>query len=630
MNELSDLQQFQLLDKYLRWDYEKGQRETFTEAIDRSMNFAKFKHFNKINESVFDELEAAMHSMDAFPSLRYFQTAGPEATRHPQSIFNCSYLAIDSITSFSETLFLLGLGVGVGYSVERRFTNQLPKVSEYKEWIGSREIVIADSLEGWAHALQQGIYYLYSGIEPKFNFSKLRPAGSPLLTRGGYASGPQPFADALESIVQVFKGASGRKLEPIECHDILCYIAGAIVSGGFRRSAMISLFDVNDSAMFYSKMDDWYTANPQRRFANNSFVVEKEYSLQWWERKMFEVFDGGYGEPGLFSRLAANYTKPDRRVGYVGGFGTNPCGEVVLRPRQFCNLSIANIRADDTLETIKEKARLATIWGTIQAAEDYFPNIDKRWSHNQVIERLLGVDLNGQRDNHLFKDSNALVDLALEEIKQVVIETNLEYAKKLGIRPGAALTCAKPAGNSSVLFDTASGGKPRFAPYYIRRVQVLGISPLASFLASRNVPFAELGMNDKQTLVFSFPVESPEKNTVFAGQSDTLEQLEYWKQIKTRYTEHNPSVTIDYNPNEERLVGKWLFENQNIIGGLSFFPYSNVKYENAPYEEITEQQYNEMKNSFSIDWEAFSNYDEAYFNPTKEFACVGGACDTHL
>lgn len=624
----NDLQNYIFLEKYSRWDYNKDRRETFEEAVDRSIAHAHFMVGDKIHPSVYEELREGMMTMEAFPSLRFFQTAGEEATRHPQSIFNCSYLPVIDHRAFSETLLLLGLGVGVGYSVEKKYVKQLPEILSYRDWSGHREIVIEDSLEGWAHSLNQAFYYWFSGIDPTFNFSKLRPKGSPLKTRGGYSSGPEPFEEALEKIREIMGRGAGRKLEPIEVHDIQCHIASAIVSGGFRRSAMISLFDIRDKDMFGSKMGTWYEDNPQRRYANNSFVLEKEYGERWWESKVREIFDGGYGEPGIFSRLAADSGRPKGRK--TAEWGTNPCGEVVLRPFQFCNLSIANIRAEDNYDTIARKTRLATIWGTIQATADHFPGNRREWGINQVEERLLGVDLNGQRDNEFFHSAESVKGFDFEGLNDLVKSVNAEYANLFGIRPGAALTSAKPAGNSSVLFDTASGIHPRHAEFYIRRVQVLQTSPMAAFLASRGVPFVELTQDTKNTLVFDFPVESPLADAPFKGELSAIEQLEYWKQIKTRWTDHNPSVTIDYLEGEKMDIARWLSDNQKIIGGLSFFPYTDVKYDNAPYETIDEETYNELASALFIDWEEYWNYDKEYFNPTREFACVGGACDIQL
>jgi hypothetical protein len=1076
----SDLANFQFYDKYSNWLHDEGRRETFEEACQRCVDFARFTTIDKLGPSVYNELLEGMMTMGAFPSMRYFQVAGPEAIRHPQSIFNCAYHPVRDISAFSETLFLLGLGIGVGYSVEKKYINCLPEVVSYDQWLsgGNKEIVVEDSLEGWAHSLQQALTFWWNGIDPKFNFSKVRPAGSPLKSRGGYASGPRPFEIALGQIREIILGATGRHLKPIEVHDIQCHIASAIVSGGFRRSAMISLFDNRDTEMFAAKSGEWYKDNPQRSYANNSMVLTRPMTEWWWRKKMHEIHDTGYGEPGIFSRYAASESRPARRLdadwgtnpcvtgdtlvavadgrlptpiidlvkegkdvdvytvskegeltirkarnfrktgtgtpvyrvtwtdgshinvtanhkfvtkdgrevealnlkptdeidsltigGYrkgkahfescdvdeayrqlwhskmtksehrfIAGFHNNcqivglndlqvhhidrdsrnnslsnlqimsskehaalhrdrmlgennpanthmtdewkenlskactgeangnstghineeihasmtaeterlgrimgkadwvkfakenglpvnlnewrrggltlsellkeiavnselpvfeedgqlfvirvcevcgnefavpyrrreaavcgrscgnvkswqrygeqkrlallegyeqrhqgvradqmrvyndllvgldrhptkkewyeeckerglsaeiartsspfrsfkalqegasvynhrvasveyvgeedvytctvddthtyftgsmkktkggfrsfsgvlsrQCGEIFLRPYSFCNLSIANVRAEDDYAEIANKARLAAIWGTIQASFGNFPSIRKEWSVNQVEERLLGVDLNGQRDNAMFSDSNSAAKFPFGDIVQLVNKTNVEIASKLGIRPAAASTCAKPAGNSSVLFDTASGIRPRHSEFYIRRVQVLSSSPMAAFLIDSGVPHVNLTGGEwasEATYVFDFPVQAPSTASAFVGDIGVEEQLAYWKVVKTQYTEHNPSVTIDYRTNKDIVaIGKWLTENQTIIGGLSFFPYSDVLYDNAPYESVTEEVYEELVSKVNVDWSRYKDFDHYYTTSSQEFACVGGACD---
>lgn len=628
MNGATDIQQFQFLEKYSRWDYTLGRRETYGEAVDRTIEWAKKIVAGRLNSRIFDELKAGMMSMDAFPSMRLFQTAGVEAERHPEAIFNCSYLTIQSIDDFAETLYLLGLGVGVGYSVEKYFVDQLPVVKPLlgHKWV---EIVVEDSIEGWRDAYRAVLKALFDGIIPLVDYSKIRPEGAPLRTRGGVASGAGPLSSALGAIFKIFDGAQGRKLTPLEVHDIQCYIASAIVSGGYRRSAMICLFDADDEEMLHCKDTANIANNKQRYFANNSIIVDDYYDYDWWREKLTPGLEAFSGEPGIVSRKAMMLTIPSRRD-YHPHFGVNPCGEVILRPMQFCNLSIANVRANDSISTILEKVRLAAIWGTIMASVDNFAGLRGTWAENQKDERLIAVDLNGQRDNALFND-DALRGSLLKIILAVVNSTNADISKQLGIRQAAASTCAKPAGNSATLFNTASGCHARFSKYYIRRVQCKNMTPMSNFLLAQGVPFVipdGVDWTQASTLSFEFPIVAP-NGAVFIDDLTAIDQLNYWRDVKINYTEHNPSVTISYSQHEIDGIIQWIYQNQFYVTGISYFPRSDSIYRDAPYEAISHDKYKELVEQFPvINWDSYHLYDNAYFSEkAQEYACVSGACE---
>ena len=629
----TQLQSFQFYEKYSKWNSQEGRRETFEEAVERSIQWAIKQTDGVLGDEIYNALRNGMLEKKAFPSMRLFQVAGVEAERHPESIFNCSYLKVDRIKAFTQTMWLLGLGVGVGYSVEKMNVSKLPEVKPFifDNHGGLKSLItFEDSLEGWVKGFEIALRNFFDGIPTQFDYSKIRPSGSPLITRGGVASGPEPLQEAMREIEKIFFNAQGRKLTTLECHDIQCFTASAIVSGGFRRSAMIALFDENDELMLHCKDSENIKNNKQRYFANNSLVVEGFKPLTWWEDLMVPVLKQKTGEPGIFSRFAAKFSIPERRI-YKDDFGTNPCGEIILRPSQFCNLSIANVTSEDTILDLIQKVYLATIWGTIMSSVDNFTDqIEPEWSKNQKEERLLGVDLNGQRDNALFNNPKSR-NIVLERLSEFAVAVNKMFANELGIKQAAAVTCAKPAGNSSVFFGTASGCHGRYSPYYIRRASCKINSPVYNFLKFHDVPyvFADgVDWHSSTTVLFEFPIKSPD-SSVFVSDLSAKEQLEYWADVKTCYTEHNPSVTISYNENEIESIVKWLYDCQAIATGLSFFPKEDATYKNAPYEKITEEQYKKLKNEFPIfSWESLKYFDNiSQVGLSKEFACVGGVCE---
>lgn len=629
------IQQVQFFDKYSRYDHAAQKHETFGASCDRSVDFFAdiFKKEMRHN-NVFPMLRGSMLSMDAFPGMRLFQNAGASALRDPESIFNCSYIPVCDLHAFRETMRLLGLGVGVGYSVEQQYVSRLPMLAGSRDQGYAKTIVVEDSLYGWTNALYEYLRALFANQKVDVDYSYVRPAGAPLHTRGGFASGPEPLRECFENIRRIIESRrSERFLRTIDAHDIQCCIAPAIVSGGVRRAAMISLFSENDNLMWNAKSGNWYESHLYRRFANNSVVITGQWQKSQFDRYFDMMVDSRSGEPGIFSRYAANITKPARRA--YAEFGTNPCGEVALNPWQFCNLSIANVRYTDSTADLKEKVRLAAIWGTMQAAYltkvNHTPQLRPQWYINQVNERLLGVDLNGLRDNPMLNEMFERRDgTLLNELKMVVLETNQEFAKILGIAPAAAATCDKPAGNSATLFNTASGMGPRYAPYYTRRMRLSSTGRVAKLLALHGMPFnPEVGQDlaTANTLVFDFPVKAPD-GAVYASDLSGIDQLEFWRWCKTEWTEHNPSTTVYFNPDEVDAMSDWAYDNQNLLGGVSFLPRDNTVYALSPYEVITPEKYEEDAAKLPyIDWTLLDTIGGDISTSAQEFACVGGACE---
>jgi ribonucleoside-diphosphate reductase alpha chain len=631
----NDLSIATFYDKYSRWIDELERFETLEEAVDRSIEHARYVVGNRLSDGEYEELRQGMLKFEAFPSMRWFQMAGPEAQKHPQAIFNCSFMAANKLEAFSEALFLLGLGVGVGYSVERKHVNQLPIVSF--DYEGIMTVKVEDSLEGWAGALYESIMLMYAGYVTYLDVSAVRPAGARLKTRGGIASGPEAFVQSHNAIQDIIINARGRRLSPLEVHDIFCFIASAIVSGGVRRSAMIALFDRDDVDMAACKSPKNIMNNEQRYYANNSLVIDRCLEYDEMQKVMDLVFKNSNGEPGIFNRWAANMTTPARRHTTLGvdfiEYGTNPCGEVFLQDMQFCNLSIANVRPEDGLNDLLRKVRLAVMWGTIQAAVHNFNGLRPQWEGNQRRERLLGVDLNGVLDNEMFWHGVETKELVLEALKKHAVNINKLFAARFGIREATAVTCNKPAGNSSVFFDTASGIHPRFSKYYIRRITLSANSSLAQFLMSVGVecePANGVSWTAATTLVFKFYVDASKSLT--AEDVTTGAMLEHWLKMKLSWTEHNPSATIYYSDDggslDKTKIRKFMYDNQNEVSGITFLPkYENI-WAQAPYEKISAEEYAAAVSAFpAIDWAEYLNFDQVFRRIGQEYACVGGACE---
>lgn len=626
----SPLQQFQFFDKYARYRDDLGRRETWVETIDRVTNFLKEISENKLTVEEYDDIRTHMLEMKSLTSMRMLAMAGAAARRQNICIYNCSFMGIDSIDAWVEALIISMSGCGVGFSVEKKFVEKLPSVEKQIVDGPAMEYQIPDTTEGWAQALRLGLDAWFNGVDVIFDYSQIRPAGAVLKTKGGQASGPQPLIDLLTFARKTILGAQGRQLTPLECHDIMCQVGTAAVSGGVRRTAMISLFDHDDEEMRNCKNGDNLVGNEQRWNANNSAVWPEGISDESIRQQMAEMHDGQRGEPGIFNRHAANTKKPERRKGW--DFGTNPCGEINLRDGEFCNLTIAVVRAEDTVETLKDKVRVASIIGTIQSMATNFPGLRQKWIDNCQEERLLGVDLNGMLDNSLLANDDGTI---LEELKACAVETNKEYAQRLGINQSASVTCVKPSGNSSQLFNCSSGIHARWAPFYIRRVRVGKTSPLFGVLKDAGVPLSpENGqtVDNAITWVASFPIKSPNGAIIKKGRS-AIEQCNFWLKVKKHWTEHNPSVTITYQPEEIEVLTEWVLENKDWIGGMSFLPADNAQYNQMPYEEIDETTYREMAMNLpaDIDFSRICLYEQRDTSTaSQEAACVAGACELEL
>ncbi|MCA9933279.1 MAG: recombinase [Ardenticatenaceae bacterium] len=620
----TQLQKFQFYDKYSRFNYELGRRETWIETVDRAVDFLKELSDYRLPTETYERVRQGILQMKVMPSMRLLAMAGPAARRNNIAIYNCSYMPVDSINSFVEALVISMSGCGVGFSVESQYVEQFPRIARQK---GNpvQTFVIPDSSEGWAQAVRVGLEAWFVGDDVVFDYSQVRPAGVPLRVKGGRASGPEPLRKMLDFARTRILARQGSFLRPLDAHDIMCAVGDAAVSGGVRRTAMISLFDYDDQEMRHCKDGDFWRNNSQRWNANNSAVwPERELDQAEITRFVLDMVESGRGEPGIFNRRAAVKGQPERRKSAV--FGTNPCGEIILRPYQFCNLTSIVARHDDTLETLSEKAELATIIGTIQSMATHFPGLRPIWKQNCVEERLLGVDLNGQMDSPAAQDP-----AVQEQLQKVVFETNRSLAAQLDINQSAATTCVKPSGNSSQLLNSSSGLHSRWAPYYIRNVRVGTHTPVLKVLHDAGVPMdPENGQTreNANTWVIHFPVKSPEQ-AITRSQRSAIEQCEYWLQNKTHYTEHNPSVTITYQSDEVIDMIKWIWEHQEKVGGMAFLPAFDAQYDQMPYVEITKEHYEQLSKDFpEIDFSKIYRYEEEDLTTAaQEVACMAGGCD---
>lgn len=620
----TQLQKFQFFDKYSRFNYDLGRRETWVETVDRAVSFLKEISKNKLEKKDYERIRKSILEMRATPSMRLLASAGESARRQNICIYNCSYMPADSIDAFCEALLISMSGCGVGFSVEGKYVENLPRVKR-QTGTTSQIHVIQDTTEGWIDALRQGMTAWFEGRDLTFDYSLIRPAGAILKIKGGRASGPEPLKTMLDFVRGRILIRQGSFLRPIDAHDIMCMVGYAAVSGGVRRTAMISLFDWDDMEMRHAKDGDFETANWQRWNANNSVVIpDRGLTQEEWVKLMLDMHTTQRGEPGIFNRPGANKFRPERRE--EAEFGSNPCGEINLRPYEFCNLTIAIARFEDTYESLKDKVEVATMIGTIQAMATDFPGLRPIWKKNCQEERLLGVDINGQMDSPVAQDPSVMAKL-----RQVAVETNRIYAGKLGINPAAAVTCVKPSGNSSQLFNCSSGIHTRWAPYYVRNVRVGAYTPLFKVLKDAGVPMdPENGQTaeNANTWVAHFPVKSPDGAVTRKGRT-AIEQCEYWLKSKIFWTEHNPSVTITYQPDEIIDLTKWVWEHRDLIGGMSFLPASDAKYAQMPYEEIDREAYEKLVEKFpKVDFSKLWRYEEEdYTKAAQELACVAGACE---
>jgi len=619
------------LSRYARWLSKEKRRETWAETVDRYFLFMgehlEEKYSYKIPKALRQDLREAVYDLEIMPSMRALMTAGPALKRCNVAGFNCSYLPIDHPRAFDELLYILMCGTGVGFSVEEENVKKLPEVNEVLETCETT-IMVDDSKQGWAKALRQLISLLYAGQIPSWDLSKLRPAGARLVTFGGRSSGPDPLDDLLKFAVSIFKGAQGRQLTSLECHDVCCKIGEVVVVGGVRRSALISLSDIKDIRLRDAKTGEWWRTEPQRSLSNNSAVYTRKPDMSLFFDEWHSLYNSKSGERGIFNRdsvkkhLRANVARrePDHP------FGCNPCSEISLRPYQFCNLTEVVVRPKDNPEDLERKVRLATILGTFQSTLSDFKYLRKIWTKNTEEERLLGVSMTGILDNAQMASLDAK-DCMLA-LKEKAVETNKEFAKKLGIEESAAITCVKPSGTVSQLVDSASGIHPRHAPWYIRRVRGDKKDPLTKFMIDQGFP-QEDDLFNSHSVVFDFPMSSP-KSSLTRNQINATDHLELWKAYQVYWCEHKPSATISVHESEWLQVGAWVYENFDHISGVSFLPFEEHTYKQAPYEEITEDEYKELlgKMPKKVNWDGLQEYEkEDTTVGSQELSCAAGFCE---
>lgn len=612
--------------RYARYIDDKGRRETWEETVQRFIDYI-FERTPAIAEDTKTkkELFNAILNHELMPSMRALMTAGKSADRDNTCIYNCSYLPVDDPKSFDEAMFILLCGTGVGFSVESKYINQLPDVPE-KMFDSEHTIAVHDSKEGWAKSLRLLLAHLYSGEIPRWDISKVRPAGARLKTFGGRASGPEPLVDLFAFTVAMFKHAKGRKLNSLECHDLMCKIGEVVVVGGVRRSAMISLSDLNDERIRHAKTGPWWETAPHRALANNSAVYNETPTVGKFMEEWLSLYNSHSGERGIFNREAAKKTVAkygNRDPNY--DFGTNPCSEIILRPYQFCNLTEAVVRHDDTLETLLSKVRLATILGTVQSTFTKFPYLRKVWQKNTEEERLLGVSLTGIFDNARLTNQGEELNVILTQLREMARATNKQWAERLGVSASTAITCIKPSGTVSQLVDSASGIHPRHAKYYIRRVRGDKKDPLSQFLIQQGIPNEECVYKPTQTVVFSFPQKAPDGLT--RDDVTPIKHLELWLTYQRFWCEHKPSVTISVEEKDWPSVGAWTWENFSEISGVSYLPYDGGTYRQAPYEECTEEEYNELKAKIpTINWSELKEVTDNV-EGAQMLACSAGSCE---
>ena len=624
-------QEYIAKSRYSRFLEEEGRRENWFETVDRYMDFMKnhleTKHKYVIPMETDSELREAIKNLEIVPSMRSIMTAGKALERDNTAGYNCAYLPVDDPKCFDEAMYVLLCGTGVGFSVEQKYVNKLPEVP-HMMFESESTIVVSDSKEGWAKALRQVIALLYSGEVPKWNTDKVRPAGARLKTFGGRASGPGPLKELFEFVIRKFKCATGRKLTTLECHDIMCKVAEVVVVGGVRRSAMISLSDLEDDKMRHAKTGQWWEANPQRALANNSAVYARRPDVGQFMDEWNSLYHSHSGERGIFNREAAQFQAgKNGRRDTEQEFGTNPCSEIILRPYQFCNLSEVVVRDTDTIYDLERKVNLATILGTYQSTMTHFPYLRKIWQRNTEEERLLGVSLTGILDNKLMGDTIEQTKTLLEALKMEAAKTNKLISSDLGIPVSVAITCVKPSGTVSQLVDSASGIHPRHSRYYIRRIRGDKKDPLSTFMMEQGIPSEDCVMRPDSTIIFSFPKKAPH-NALLREDLTAVQHLDLWMMYQKHWCEHKPSVTISVNEDEWFEVGAWVWKNFDDVSGVSFLPYDGGTYRQAPYEECTEEEYIKLlhKMPIVIDWDSLVEVDDNV-EGTQMLACTAGVCD---
>ena len=621
----TDYQSFIALSRYAKYYDGKG-RETWGDTVQRYIE--NVVHPKTGKDSYVKRISEAIMNLEVMPSMRAMMTAGPALDRDNTAGYNCSYLPVDDPKSFDEAMYILLCGTGVGFSVERQYVTKLPEVPEL--FYSDTTVVVKDSKEGWAKAFRQVLALLWAGEIPKWDVSRVRPAGARLKTFGGRASGPAPLVELFNFAITTFKNAQGRKLSSVECHDLMCFIGQIVVVGGVRRSAMISLSNLSDDRMRHAKSGQWWETASWRALANNSVSYTEKPDMETFMREWMALVESKSGERGIFNRQASKkqaekYNRRDSNY----DFGTNPCSEIILRPYQFCNLTECVVRATDSITDLERKVRMATILGTIQSSYTKFPYLRKVWANNTEEERLLGVSLTGIMDNPLMTSANAGLEKTLEHLRNVAVTTNAEWADRLGIPHSTAISCVKPSGTVSQLVDSASGIHARHSAYYIRTVRGDNKDPLTQFMKDKGVPNEPCVMKGDTTTVFSFPVKSPE-GAVTRNDMTAIEQLETWLTYQRHWCEHKPSVTISVRDSEWMEVGSFVYKHFDEMSGVSFLPHSDHTYQQAPYQDCTKEEYEELLSAMpkSIDWTELTDYEsEDNTAGSQTMACTGDSCE---
>jgi len=642
---MTEYMKFIHLSRYARWDYENKRRETWEETVKRYFDFferhlkERCNYILQKNERI--ELESYVVNLKIMPSMRCLMTAGEALQKENVAGYNCAYIKVEHPRSFDEILYILMNGTGIGFSVEEEYVNNLPSIADIF-YDTETTIIVTDSKLGWAKAFKELLNLLWVGQVPQWDLSRVREAGAPLKTFGGRASGPGPLEDLFKFSIQTFKTAAGRKLRPIECHDIVCKTAEIVVVGGVRRSALISLSDLRDREMRQSKSGNWWETAVHRALANNSANYHDKPDIGTILREWLSLYDSKSGERGIYNSKAAekqvallNTREKDSNGSYIqrrlarSDFGTNPCSEIILRSREFCNLTEVVVRPDDDLGSLQKKVRNATILGTFQSTLTNFRYLSKKWERNCDEERLLGVSLTGIMDNNLTNGKKKGIEELLENLRNTAVETNKLYSKALGINRSAAITCVKPSGTVSQLVDSASGIHARHSPYFIRTVRSDNKDPLCKMMKDEGFPNEEDVTKPAHTTVFSFPMKSP-TSTVFRKDLSALDHLKIWKIYAEHWCEHKPSITISVKEDEWFSVGAWVYENFDDISGISFLPFSEHSYRQAPYQDCTKEEYQEMLKIMpkNVEWDKLSDYEQKDFTiSSQELACVAGACE---
>jgi ribonucleoside-diphosphate reductase alpha chain len=622
---MNDYQKFIAISRYARWMDDAGRRETWEETVSRYVDYITEKVKGQLPKT---EMFDAIHNLEVMPSMRALMTAGSALERDNTAGYNCSYLPIDDPKAFDEAMYILLCGTGVGFSVERQYVNQLPEIPQSIEDVDT-VIDVQDSKEGWAKALRKLIGHLYMGEAPSWDTSKVRPAGARLKVFGGRASGPAPLIDLFTFTTSLFKHNAGRKLSSYDCHNLMCKVGEVVVSGGVRRSAMISLSNLSDGRMRHAKSGQWWETAPQMALSNNSVCYTDKPDGETFLREWTSLVESKSGERGIFNRLSAKeQAKKFGRRDADHEFGTNPCSEIILRPYQFCNLTEVVIREKDKFDDLKRKVRLATILGTAQSTLTKFPYLRKIWQRNTEEERLLGVSLTGIMDNELTSGKKHGLDKTLEQLRKVAVETNKEWSEIFAIPQSTAITCVKPSGTVSQLVNSSSGIHPRHSSYYIRTVRGDNKDPLTNFMVDSGIPSEPDVMKPDTQTVFSFPMKSPKKS-VKRDDMTAIQQLQTWLTYQRHWCEHKPSVTVSVRDDEWMEVGAFVFKHFDEMSGVSFLPHSDHTYQQAPYQDCTEAVYNEFSGKFgNIDWKSFINYEkEDNTKSSQTFACSGDSCE---